>query len=397
MRKIKKGVQMNFYATLFLLLSLLMPQWGAWGKISGVSKNEVLIGTHTDLSGPAAIWGVHSVNGMNLYFAKINKKGGIHGRKIRLLVQDHQYQVPKAIQGVNKLILRDGIFAMIGALGTPMNNAVMSKLMAKNIPNLFPYSGARSMVAPWHRLKFLALPTYYDQVRIGVKYFKEKMHKKSFCLMAQSSDYGQEVEEALRAQLKVMGLKLKAKTTHRPGDNEFVGAITKLKKAKCDLVVLGTIIKDTIISVATAKKLGLKASFLATFASYDQIVAAAKSGITQGLYAMAPMETIYEDTATGKIKAFYTSYKKVYGTAPNAAAQIGYFYAQLFVQALKNAGPDLTLDSFIQGLEKIKNFSNMFGGPKISFGPKKHKAFDSSLLVQVKKGRWVRITQALSL
>ena len=87
----------------------------------GVTKTEIVLGMHTDLSGPAATYGVSSSNAVRMRFDEANEKGGVRGRKIRLIVEDTQYQVPRAVQAGAKLINRDGIFAMVAALGTPMN------------------------------------------------------------------------------------------------------------------------------------------------------------------------------------------------------------------------------------------------------------------------------------
>src|SRR5262245_57127307 len=76
----------------------------------GVTDAEILIGTHTALSGPVSAWGVGSTDGARMRYDEVNDKGGVHGRKIRLIVEDHGYQVPRAVQAVNKLINSDKIF-----------------------------------------------------------------------------------------------------------------------------------------------------------------------------------------------------------------------------------------------------------------------------------------------
>jgi len=111
----------------------------------GVTSNEIIFGMHTDLSGPAATYGVSSSNAVKMRFDEVNASGGIHGRKIKLIVEDTQYQVPRAVQAGTKLIDRDRIFAMIAALGTPMNNALFKQQFEAGVPNLFPLSAARSM------------------------------------------------------------------------------------------------------------------------------------------------------------------------------------------------------------------------------------------------------------
>ena len=100
----------------------------------GVSPEEIIIGSHTDLSGPVAIWGVGSINGARMRFEELNAEGGVYGRKIRFIVEDTQYQIPRAIQAANKLIHRDNIFAMLLALGTPPNNAVLTQQLAADVP-----------------------------------------------------------------------------------------------------------------------------------------------------------------------------------------------------------------------------------------------------------------------
>ena len=107
----------------------------ATAQVQGVTDTEVVIGTHTDMSGVFAAFGAPSVKAANLYFDEINGKGGVHGRKIRFVVEDHAYQMPKANQAINKLINSDKVFAMILALGTPMNIAAFKQQDAKKIPD----------------------------------------------------------------------------------------------------------------------------------------------------------------------------------------------------------------------------------------------------------------------
>src|SRR5262245_31927491 len=93
----------------------------------GVRKGEIVLGMATDLAAPAASYGGSASNAVKMRFDDVNAGGGIRGRKIRLIVEDTQYQVPRAVQAGNKLINRDHIFAMVGGLGTPMNNALFKE------------------------------------------------------------------------------------------------------------------------------------------------------------------------------------------------------------------------------------------------------------------------------
>ena len=369
----------------------------AQNESRGVTKTEIVLGMHTDLSGPAATYGVSSSNAVKMRFDEINDKGGIHGRKIRLVVEDTQYQVPRAVQAGAKLINRDRIFAMVAPLGTPMNNALFKDQFDAGVPNLFPLSAARSMYEPFNKLKFYGAASYVDQVRAGINYFVAKKGKKALCAMYQDTDFGKEVLDGIQMQADKLKIKVAETTTHKPTDQDFTAQITRLKAAGCDLVVLGTIVRDSIVPYATARKIGwTDVDFLGSAASYDLFVAAAQGGVTEGLYAMGLTDMPYRDTLGPAAQAWFDRYKERYKNDPNIGAIYGHVAADLTALGLEKAGADLTLNSFVKGLESIRGYRDIFNGPEANFGPDKHQGANSSFLAVVKGGRWVRLTDPLS-
>ena len=330
-------------------------------------------------------------------FDEANDKGGVHGRKIRLVVEDTQYQVPRAVQAGAKLINRDRIFAMVAGLGTPMNNALFKDQLEAGVPNLFPLSAARSMFEPFHKLKFYGAATYVDQVKAGISYFVTKKGKKTLCAMYQDTDFGKEVLDGVQAQAEKMKLKLVETATHKPTDQDFTAQITKLKAAGCDLVVLGTIVRDSIVPYATARKIGwTDVDFLGSAATYDMFVAAAQGGVTEGLYAMGLTDMPYRDTLSPTAQAWFDRYKERYKVEPNIGAIYGHVAADLTMVALEKTGPELTVDNFVRALESIRGYKDIFNGPEVNFGPDKHQGASSSFLAVVKGGRWVRLTEPLT-
>jgi branched-chain amino acid transport system substrate-binding protein len=363
----------------------------------GVTATEIVLGMHTDLSGPAATYGVSSSNAVKMRFDEVNEKGGINGRKIRLIVEDTQYQVPRAVQAGTKLINRDRIFAMVAPLGTPMNNALFKDQFEAGVPNLFPLSAARSMYEPFHKLKFYGAASYVDQIRAGINYFVTKKGKKALCAMYQDTDFGKEVLDGVHLQAEKMKIKIVETVTHKPTDQDFTAQITKLKGAGCDLVAIGTIVRDSIVPYATARKIGwTDVDFLGSAASYDLFVAAAQGGVTEGLYAMGLTDMPYRDTLSPTAQTWFDRYKERYKADPNIGAVYGHVAADLTVVGLGKAGKDLTTDSFVKGLESIKGYRDIFNGPEASFGPDKHQGASSSFLAVVTGGRWVRLTDPLS-
>jgi branched-chain amino acid transport system substrate-binding protein len=367
----------------------------ASAQTRGVTATEVTFGMHTDLSGVAATYGVSSSNAVKMRFDEISDGGGINGRKLKVIIEDTAYQVPKAVQACNKLINRDKVFAFVAPLGTPMNNACFKDQFAVGVPNLFPLSAARSMYEPFERLKFYGAASYVDQVRSGIDYFVKTKGKKAVCVMYQDTDFGKEVLEGAEQQTKKLGIKIVESTAHKPTDQDFTAPIGKLRSAGCDLIIMGTIVRDSIVPYTTARKAGWNdVDFLGSAAVYDLVVGAAQG--MEGFYGMGLTEMPYVDSGVASVKTFVENYKKKFNVDPNIGAVYGYVAADLTVQGLKNAGKDLTLDSFIKGLEAIKGYKDIFNGPQVTFGPNIRQGANSSFLAQVKGGKWVRVTEPLS-
>jgi branched-chain amino acid transport system substrate-binding protein len=365
----------------------------ATAQTRGITKTEIVLGTHTDLSGPAASYGVTSTNAIRMKFDEVNEKGGINGRKIRYIVEDTQYQIPRAVQAVNKLIQKDNVFAIVAPLGTPMNNAVLPDQLKANVPNLFPFSAARSMSEPFHKLKFgVFFSNYHDQIIAGVKYLMEKTGKKKVCVLYQDTDFGKEILDSVQDLAKAMKFQIVETATNRPTDTDFSAQITKLRGAGCEIVAMGVIVRDAIIPYGTARKMGwTDVEFVATSASFDQIVAGAPGNATEGLYVASGFVMPYRDTASPEVQKWWDAYKAKYNADPNIGAFYGQVMADLVVKALQDAGPNLNVDSFVKALESAKPFRSIFGGPEIRFGPNVRQGSKVVMLHQVKGGRFALI------
>ena len=359
----------------------------------GVTDEEVILGMHTDISGPVSSFGKYSVEGVKMRIDEINENGGIHGRTIKIIAEDHQYQVPRAVQAANKLLNKDKVFLMVASLGTPMNNAVFESQAKKDIPNLFPLSSARSMTEPLHRLKFGALSSYYDQIRSGVKWAVDKKGKEKICVLYQDNDFGQETYDAVVDQLDVMGIPLHEKATNKPTDTDLTSQITKLKNAGCEAVAMGTIVKDTILGYTKARQMKWDALFFGQVASFHPVIASQPDGVTNGFYTFAQFDTPSRETCSPAICAWIDKYESKFNTTTNIGSAYGYMYMDITARALEIAGKELTTDSFLTSLESIKDYKIPFGEAVLSWGPDKHLGANVAYLFEVKDGRFIQIDE----
>jgi branched-chain amino acid transport system substrate-binding protein len=360
--------------------------------VHGVTDTEIIIGTVTDLSGVTAIQGVNNANAIRLLFDEANAKGGINGRKIRYIVEDSQYQIPRAVQAMNKLLNNDKVFMTLQDGGTPMNNATWPMAIEKDTPKLLPLTAARSMYEPYHRLKFSQTSSYVDQMRAGIRYFAEQRGKKSICVMYQDTDFGKDVLAGVTLQTEAENMKVAATTAHKPTDTDFSAAVTKLREANCDLVTLGTIVRDTTMIIATVKKAGWNVDLLGQAASYDTAVATAPGGTGEGFYSMTPTLYAYPDDPRPEVRDLMARYRAKYGIDINYIGQTGVSVAQIALEAIKRAGRDLTVDSLVTAMESLHEFTDLYGNT-YSFGPMQHHGSTKAFLAVVKDGRWVPVVE----
>ncbi len=356
----------------------------------GVTDTEIVIGTDTDLSGVTAIQGVNNANAIRLLFDEVNEKGGINGRKIRYIVEDSQYQVPRAVQAMNKLLNSDKVFMTLQDGGTPMNNATWPMALEKNVPKLLPLTAARSMYEPFNHLKFSQTSSYVDQMRAGIKYFVEQRGKKVVCIMYQDTDFGKDVLAGVTMQLDAEHQKLAAATAHKPTDTDFTAAVTKLRDANCDLIALGTIVRDTTMILSTVKKAGWNVDLVGQAASYDTAIATAPGGIGEGFYSMTPTLYVYPDDPRPQVRDLMARYKAKYGFDINYIGQTGVTCAEIALEALKRAGRGLTVDSLVTAMESLHDFTDIYGN-HYSFGPNQHHGSTKAFLTVVQNGRWVPV------
>jgi branched-chain amino acid transport system substrate-binding protein len=253
---------------------------------------------------------------------------------------------------------------------------------------MFPLTSARSMYWPYHRLKFGLASSYYDQMRAAVKLLVEQRGKKTLCAMYQDTDFGRDVMEGVRDQMKAMNVALAAETAHKPTDADFSAAVAKLRDAKCDVILLGTIVRDTNQIVAAVRKIGWDVPLMAQVAAYDSAVAEVPGGVTEGLECMTSVLFVGKDDPRPAVQAFQKGYREKYGRDPNFAAQIGYSAAQVLIEGLTKAGRNLSLDSFVAGMESIRDFNDIFGSPPLTYGPNIRQGSNQSYVAVVRAGKW---------
>ncbi|MBT4063991.1 MAG: ABC transporter substrate-binding protein, partial [Candidatus Marinimicrobia bacterium] len=181
---------------LFIMLGLVFVGCGKQAPTPGVTDTEIIIGNIQDLSGPMKELGAVLPSGSNVYFRYINEAGGVHGRKIKMLVEDHQYNPQKAVVAAKKLIEKDQVFCLYQVIGTSPCEALRPILAETGTPLIAPatQSGTMSdMTRPAGNLIFHTDTGYDKQTVILVDYILKDNANAKIGIIYQDDDYGENV------------------------------------------------------------------------------------------------------------------------------------------------------------------------------------------------------------
>jgi len=354
----------------------------------GVTDTEVLIGSNQDMSGIFAAFGAPAVNAAKLYFDKVNTDGGVHGRQIRFIVEDHAYQLPKAMQNLNKLVNSDKVFAMLMSLGTPMNISAFKLQDARQVANVSPLSASRQLLTDPVDYKYSAGVPYYKEIKEGISYLNDKFDSKTICSMFIPTDFGKDIQEGAIDAAQELSISYGGETTHKPDEADFVGSLTKHKSAGCDVIAVALGVRQVITAVATAKKMGWSdVKFIGSSASFHTAIAKVPGGVTAGFYAASGWHDMETRMDVPAVSEFFNAYKDAYGEAPGTGALLGRSYAENLVRALEAAGKELNPESFRAGMESL-SYDDELLGVNMSYSADDHQGADSVVISQIVGDRW---------
>ena len=380
-----------FSAALCATAVLMSPS--AMAQTQGVTKDEVVIGTIQDLSGPIAAFGKSARNGMQLRADEANEQGGILGRKIKFIAEDSGYDPKKGVLAAQKLAQRDKIFVTAGNIGTPIAMATMPIFFEKNIPHLFPLTAARQMYEPLHKLKYSFAATYYDQVRVAIKHLNKIKADRKWCTIYQDDDFGLEIVSGAEAGLKEIGKPLIEKTSYKRGATDFSSQVAKMKSSGCDTVIMGTIIRETAGTIGESRKTGFNAEFVGTSAAYTHLIPRLGGPAMNGFIATHTVAHPYLDDAAQNVRFWATKYKTKFNEDPDVFSVYGYTIMDNVLTTIAKTGKNLTTEGFIKALDSSSFPPDMFGGDGMSFTPTKHLGSNKSRMSQIKDGKWTVISE----
>jgi len=360
---------------------------GAAAQADGVSAGEIRIGMVNAQSGPASGLGKGMLQGAQAVFNEVNAKGGVHGRKINLVVGDDGYEPDKAVDETLKMIEKEKIFSLFGYVGTPTANAVLPIVKEMDVPLVGAFTGAMTLRAPVTKQVFNVRASYDDEAETLVAHFLEK-GAKTVAVFYQEDGFGQAVLSGTEKALKKRNLQVAAKGNFQRNTLAIKSGLAAMLEAKPDAVVMVGPYAPLAVFIKEARAAGLK-SQLATvsFVGTDNLVAeVGKDGDGVLISQVVPFP---EDDSSPLAKDCRDVISR------HASAKLGFvnfegcMTARLMVSALERAGKEPTRASLISALDGMKGHD--LGGLSVNLSADNHQAMNQVFLTQIRDGRIAKI------
>ena len=374
--------------SLTFLLSIFMACAGR-EPTPGVTDSEILIGNIQDLSGPMKELGMMLPHGSNLYFSYINEKGGVHGRNIKMVIEDHQYNPQKSVAAAKKLIDVDQVFCLYQVIGTSPCEALRPLLEENGVPLIAPatQSGTMSDRSRTGWKYIFHTDTGYDkQANILVDYAYKQNADAKVGVIYQDDDYGANVLKGVAEAEQRHGVTVQ-KEAYQRGATDFAGQVMNLMKGEATHVIIGGIVREPIIVMKTAAAMNYAPQFLGISPTMDHRVVLGAGEAGEGFIAANFAELYNSDTEGAKL---YRELFKKSGTDDKVMGMYnfyGFMTAMVLVEGLERAGKRLTREKLITAMEGIKNWDGMGVFPGLSYGPNDRAGTEAVALVAIKDGK----------
>jgi branched-chain amino acid transport system substrate-binding protein len=329
----------------------------------GVSETEIKIGQSMPYSGPASAYGqLGRVEAA--YFAWLNQRGGINGRKITLISVDDGYSPPKAVEQVRKLVEQDDVAAIFNVLGTPINMAIRKYLNAKKVPQLFVAAGSPNFADPEHFPWTIGWqPTLTTEAKFYAAHLLATAPESKIAVLYQNDDFGKGLLDGLKAGLgdKAESMIIAA-ASYEATDPTIDSQVVTLQASGADTLFLFTYSKQGAQAIRKAADIGWKpvryihlgaASVAATFkpAGLDK-----STGVMTAGFIKDASDPQWADDPDQKAWRAWMNENMPGADLSDSVNAAGYSFAQTLEQVLRQCGDDLSRENIMRQATSLHDF-----------------------------------------
>ena len=339
-------------------------------RLGFAQGQRLVLGQSAALTGPSAQLGMQMNLGARLHFEHLNAGGGINGRTVDLRALDDGYE-PERCKANTETLLKDGVLALFGYVGTPTCLAAWPQVIDSKVPFFGPFTGAQALRDPLRRNVFHVRASYFDETALIVKHLTS-LGLKKIAVFYQDDSYGNAGLEGVRRALQPLGLEPVAAATVARNSVDVARAVKTIIARAPDAVVQVSAYKSCAAFIRESRKAGyggsyFNVSFVGTQALADEL---GRDG--RGIIVSQVMPFPFS-TTSAIAREYLDAVKRAGGNhSANYSSMEGYVAAKVLAEGIRRAGRAPTHESLISGLESMQNVD--FGGFNVNFGPNEHVA-----------------------
>lgn len=351
--------------------------------MEAVTDHEIVLGTHTSLTGPLAAYGAVAL-AAQAYFHEVNAQGGVHGRRIRLEVRDDGYDPERTRHVVRSLVHDDGVLAIVLGSGTPTHLAVADELLAAGVPDLWVISGSRRLAEP-RRATLLLANVSYARMATCLAGHVRSLGAARLAVLVQRSPVGDELRDGLAAALAGEGVPPWIERRHAL-EASLHADVEAVVAAGAQAVLCMATPTQVAGAIAHAAALGhcLRWSTVFTDGLVDAL-----GPLAEGLVACHWLRLPEHDDHPAIVEHAALMRRRAPAVERTGTSVGGQVLAEATVEVLRRAGPQPTRAGIIAAAESMAGWRSPLALVPAACTPHTHALFDQAALLEVRGGRWV--------
>ena len=331
----------------------------------GVSAREIRLGQSAAFSGAVAPQVKELTAGALAHFADVNKRGGVHGRRIVLESLDDAFEPKRAAENTRKLIDGKNVFGLFLYRATPTTEAALPIIADAKVPLVGPSTGAQSMYSPAKRYLFPVRPSYHTETTKIIEQLTAMSLSRIAILHADDS-FGKDGLAGYEAAMRARNLTPTAIASYPRGTVKVEGSVAAIARSQPQAVVMVCAANAGTAFIKQMRKLGANPQFvlLSNVSSQAFIQELGADGRGVAVSQVGPYPYSVD---TPLVKEYQAAMKGQNSTAYSYSSLEGYIAAKVMVEGLRRAGPVPTREKLVAALESLANHD--LGGVNVQYSP----------------------------
>jgi branched-chain amino acid transport system substrate-binding protein len=359
------------------------------GNKTGISEDQILIGSSLALGGHAGYLGTQMLHGALSYINHVNDSGGVHKRKIKLISLDDGYEPARCLYNTQQLILTSKVFSLFCYVGTPTTVRIIPLVNEAKIPLVGMFTGASRLRHPENKYLINIRASYYQETKAAVDMIVKEMNFNRVAVFYQYDEYGFDGLRGAEIALKQYDLKPVAKGSYVRGTLDVEAGLDKIIESDAQAVIM----IGTYNPCAKFIKIAKNRNFFPVFHNVSFVgskeLARRLGNAGEDVYVtqvVPPPKQSDSDLTLPGVNEYIALLAKYYpDSKPSFVGLEGYINARVLVEGLKRAGREITRENFIEAIESINDFDLGILN-KLTFGKNDYQGLDRVYFTKIKNG-----------